>query len=49
LGVNQDNDIVDLYEAAYKNSPGDEELANHWFMALVRKGEYKSAQQVLEN
>ena len=42
-----DQDIVDLYSTAYTLSPGNEEWANHWFMALARKGDWKALQQVL--
>ncbi|TPX33748.1 fumarylacetoacetase [Synchytrium microbalum] len=31
-------DLVSMYEAAYTKRPSDEELANHWFMSLVRSG-----------
>jgi hypothetical protein len=41
-----DDDIIDLYQTALENNP-NEEWANHWFMALVRKGDFKAVQQVL--
>jgi hypothetical protein len=36
-----------MYEAAAQRLPWDEELANQWFMAIVRKDppDYKSLQQ----
>ncbi|KAJ3268758.1 N-alpha-acetyltransferase 25, NatB auxiliary subunit [Terramyces sp. JEL0728] len=38
------DDIIDLYATAYEYSP-NEEWANHWFMGLARKGDYKALQQ----
>ncbi|KAJ3317960.1 anthranilate phosphoribosyltransferase [Boothiomyces sp. JEL0866] len=38
------DDIIDLYATAYEISP-NEEWANHWFMGLARKGDYKTLQQ----
>lgn len=41
-----DEDIMSLYENAYRLAPKNEELANHWFMAIVRADERKGMQQV---
>ncbi|KAJ3152288.1 N-alpha-acetyltransferase 25, NatB auxiliary subunit [Geranomyces variabilis] len=38
-------DIIDVYTAAYNQAPRNEELANHWFMALVRVDDRKQMQQ----
>ena len=38
------DEIVDLYSHAYAAIPGDEELANHYFMAVARKGDWKTLQ-----
>ncbi|KAI8918700.1 N-acetyltransferase B complex non catalytic subunit-domain-containing protein [Entophlyctis helioformis] len=38
------DDIVDMYEQAYAAMPYNEEWANHWFMALVRAGNFKGCQ-----
>jgi tetratricopeptide (TPR) repeat protein len=37
--------IADIYHNAYTLVPQHEEWANHWFMALVRIGDYKKVQQ----
>jgi len=42
LGLHQD--IKELYESAYHKHPGKEEMAAHYFMALVRLQDFKSAQ-----
>lgn len=39
-------DIVEVYENAFTIVPNHEEWANHWFMALVRLGDFKKIQQV---
>ncbi|GBB94039.1 hypothetical protein RclHR1_02280012 [Rhizophagus clarus] len=39
------DEIVQLYENAVRQNPNNEELANHWFMALVRNNDYKGQQQ----
>ncbi|TPX37325.1 hypothetical protein SeMB42_g06936 [Synchytrium endobioticum] len=36
--TSQHNELVAMYDAAYKQLPNNEELANHWFMAQVRSG-----------
>ncbi|KND04408.1 uncharacterized protein SPPG_00138 [Spizellomyces punctatus DAOM BR117] len=38
-------DIIAVYESAYMQAPKNEELANHWFMALTRADDRKSMQQ----
>ncbi|KAJ3175570.1 N-alpha-acetyltransferase 25, NatB auxiliary subunit [Geranomyces variabilis] len=38
-------DVIDVYTAAYNQAPRNEELANHWFMALVRVDDRKQMQQ----
>jgi hypothetical protein len=43
--VDIDDDIIDLYYHALQKNP-NEEWANHWFMAIVRKGDFKQVQQV---
>ncbi|ORX87429.1 TPR-like protein [Basidiobolus meristosporus CBS 931.73] len=43
LGNHQD--MVDLYGNASKMLPNNEELANHWFMAMVRANDFKGQQQ----
>ncbi|KAJ3308763.1 N-alpha-acetyltransferase 25, NatB auxiliary subunit [Boothiomyces sp. JEL0838] len=42
--LKMNDDIIDLYSNAYELSP-NEEWANHWFMGLARKGDYKILQQ----
>ena len=39
--------IPAIYEMALKQSPNNEELHSHLFMAYVRIGEYKKQQQVV--
>ncbi|TPX65727.1 hypothetical protein SpCBS45565_g04984 [Spizellomyces sp. 'palustris'] len=39
------SDIIAVYESAYTQAPKNEELANHWFMALTRADDRKSMQQ----
>lgn len=41
-----DTDMVAMYEDAYKQQPSNEELGSQAFMANVRIGNWKSAQQV---
>lgn len=38
-------DIIELYANAFNQQPGNEEWANHWFMGLARKGDWKQLQQ----
>ncbi|CAG8462303.1 9345_t:CDS:10 [Ambispora gerdemannii] len=40
-----DEEIVQLYENAAKILPGNEEIASHMFMAMVRNDDYKGQQQ----
>ncbi|KAJ3054397.1 N-alpha-acetyltransferase 25, NatB auxiliary subunit [Rhizophlyctis rosea] len=37
--------ITEIYEGAFQRRPNDEELANHWFMAIVRLKDFKTLQQ----
>ena len=46
IHVAPDTDMVAMYEDAYKQQPGNEELGSQAFMANVRIGNWKSAQQV---
>lgn len=39
-------DMVTMYEDAYKQQPGNEELGTQTFFANVRIGNWKAAQQV---
>ncbi|CAB4440911.1 unnamed protein product [Rhizophagus irregularis] len=39
------DEVIQIYENAVRQSPNNEELANHWFMALVRNHDYKGQQQ----
>ena len=41
-----DDDIVSLYEPAVAAQPGNEELANHLFMAITRTNNFKALQGV---
>lgn len=41
-----DTDMVTMYEDAFKHQPGNEELGSQTFMANVRIGNWKAAQQV---
>ena len=41
-----DMDMVAMYEDAYKQQPGNEELGTQTFFANVRIGNWKAAQQV---
>lgn len=41
------DEVIQIYENAVRQSPNNEELANHWFMALVRNHDYKGQQQVI--
>ncbi|KAI8820831.1 N-acetyltransferase B complex non catalytic subunit-domain-containing protein [Fimicolochytrium jonesii] len=38
-------DIIEVYKNAYAKAPKNEELANHWFMALVRADDRSAMQQ----
>ncbi|KAI9103067.1 N-acetyltransferase B complex non catalytic subunit-domain-containing protein [Phlyctochytrium arcticum] len=38
-------DIVDIYASAFDKDPKNEELANHWFMGLVRGDDRQKMQQ----
>ncbi|RUS28494.1 hypothetical protein BC938DRAFT_481812, partial [Jimgerdemannia flammicorona] len=40
-----DDEIVAIYEAAAKKQPQNEEFGNHWFMAMVRNGDYKGQKE----
>ncbi len=44
LGI--DMDIITMYESAWKQQPGNEELAIQTFSANARTGNWKLAQQV---
>ena len=44
-----DMDMVAMYEDAYKQQPGNEELGSQTFFANVRIGNWKAAQQVSAN
>lgn len=39
-------DMVTMYEDAYKQQPGNEELGQQTFFANVRIGNWKASQQV---
>ncbi|RUS28495.1 N-acetyltransferase B complex non catalytic subunit-domain-containing protein, partial [Jimgerdemannia flammicorona] len=39
------DEIVAIYEAAAKKQPQNEEFGNHWFMAMVRNGDYKGQKE----
>ncbi|KAK9767724.1 mitochondrial distribution and morphology, variant 2 [Basidiobolus ranarum] len=43
--MGQHQDMVDLYGNASKVMPNNEEIANHWFMAMVRANDFKGQQQ----
>ncbi|KAI4494650.1 hypothetical protein M0804_000851 [Polistes exclamans] len=43
--VNQPNKVSEVYEAAAKADPNNEELLTHLFMSYVRLGDYKKQQQ----
>ncbi|RIA93418.1 N-acetyltransferase B complex non catalytic subunit-domain-containing protein [Glomus cerebriforme] len=43
LGKN--DEIVQIYEIAARLNPNNEELGNHWFMAIVRNNDFKGQQQ----
>ncbi|KAJ3012361.1 N-alpha-acetyltransferase 25, NatB auxiliary subunit [Thoreauomyces humboldtii] len=38
-------EVIEVYANAYTQDPRNEEIANHWFMALVRAGDWKQVQQ----
>ncbi|RUS21743.1 N-acetyltransferase B complex non catalytic subunit-domain-containing protein [Endogone sp. FLAS-F59071] len=38
-------EIVSIYEAAASQQPNNEEFGNHWFMAMVRNGDYKGQKE----
>ncbi|KAI8921305.1 N-acetyltransferase B complex non catalytic subunit-domain-containing protein [Powellomyces hirtus] len=44
-GCKKTKEIIDVYQSAYSQAPRNEELANHWFMALVRVDDRKQMQQ----
>ena len=46
ISVIPDDQITQVYESAFQRRPNDEELANHWFMAIVRLKDFKTLQQV---
>lgn len=39
-------DIISMYDAAWKQQPGNEDLGTQTFAANVRTGHWKAAQQV---
>ena len=41
-----DNDMITMFEEAYKKQPHHEELGVQTFFAIVRTGNWKAAQQV---
>jgi len=41
-----DNDMITMFEEAYKKQPQHEELGMQTFFAIVRTGNWKAAQQV---
>ena len=43
----QDDEIIQLYENATRQNPNNEDLGNHWFMAMVRNSDFKGQQQVI--
>ncbi|KAF7402329.1 hypothetical protein HZH66_004596 [Vespula vulgaris] len=43
--INQPNKVSEVYEAAAKADPNNEELLTHLFMSYVRLGDYKKQQQ----
>ncbi|KAF9265486.1 actin cytoskeleton organization protein [Marasmius fiardii PR-910] len=45
-GLGRHNDMVAMFEEAYKQQPGNEELGAQTFFANVRAGHWKSAQQI---
>ncbi|CAG8765236.1 10177_t:CDS:10, partial [Cetraspora pellucida] len=40
------DEIVKIYDNATRKNPNNEELSNHWFMAMVRNSDFKGQQQV---
>lgn len=47
LGINcLDNDMVTMFEEAYKKQPGNEDLGAQTFFANVRANHWKSAHNV---
>ncbi|KAI0780924.1 actin cytoskeleton organization protein [Trametes elegans] len=45
-GLGRHTDMVNMYEDAYKQQPGNEELGTQTFFANVRIGNWKAAQQI---
>lgn len=45
-GLGRHTDMVTMYEDAFKHQPGNEELGSQTFMANVRIGNWKAAQQI---
>ncbi|THU87266.1 hypothetical protein K435DRAFT_782074 [Dendrothele bispora CBS 962.96] len=45
-GLGRHNDMVTMFEEAYKQQPGNEDLGVQAFFANVRAGHWKSAQQI---
>ncbi|CAG8736506.1 5138_t:CDS:2, partial [Cetraspora pellucida] len=39
------DEIVKIYDNATRKNPNNEELSNHWFMAMVRNSDFKGQQQ----
>lgn len=46
LTVHTDLDIISMYESAWKQQPGNEDLGAQTFSANARTGNWKMAQQV---
>lgn len=46
--VRSDLDIITMYEAAWKQQPGNEDLGAQTFSANARTGNWKSAQQACD-
>ncbi|CAJ0840493.1 11934_t:CDS:10, partial [Entrophospora sp. SA101] len=44
LSMGKNEEIVKIYENATQKNPNNEELGNHWFMAMVRSSNYKGQQ-----
>ena len=45
LVIGPDSDIVTMYDTAWRQQPGNDELAIHTFSANARTGNWKAAQQ----
>nr|CAG8463167.1 6133_t:CDS:10 [Entrophospora candida] len=44
LSMGKNEEIIKIYENATQKNPNNEELGNHWFMAMVRSSNYKGQQ-----